>query len=174
MKELENWQMIFRRIWKKYKYFIAVIAVGVLLLTVSFPKQQTAQEQTTAQSSFDLTAFQKELAQSLSRIDGAGRVEVMLSLESGEESVFASNVNESTQSSDTSNSESYQSETAVVSDGSYGETPILIKNKYPAFRGAVILCEGADNSSVCLEITNAVTALCGISSDHVSISKLSE
>lgn len=171
MKELENWRAVLNRLWKKYKYFIAVIAAGVILLTVSIPEKQT-QTQPQEQSSFDLTAFQQQLAQSLSRIEGAGEVEVMLSLESGEESVFASNVNESTQSSGDNNSESYQSETAIVSDGSYGENPILIKSNYPAFRGAVILCEGADNSQVCLAITNAVTALCGISSDHVSISKL--
>ena len=61
-----------------------------------------------------------------------------------------------------------------MSDSSYGETPVLLKNNYPTFRGAVILCDGADSDAVRLQITQAVAALCGISSDHISISKMSQ
>lgn len=170
---MKRWQDGLIRLWQKYKYFMVVILAGILLLTISVPEKRETKTDTETGACFDLEAFQKNMAERLSQIEGAGRVEVMLSLESGEESVFASDVNRSSRFSEQDSSESYQSETAVVSDGSYGETPILIKNNYPVFRGAVIICEGADNSQVRLAITNAVTALCGISSDHVSISKMS-
>lgn len=170
---MKQWQDGLIRLWQKYKYFMVVIFAGILLLTISIPERQETKTDAVTETSFDLEAFQKNMAERLSQIEGAGRVEVMLSLESGEESVFASDINRSSQLSEQDSSESYQSQTAVVSDGSYGETPILIKNNYPVFRGAVIICEGADDSRVRLAITNAVTALCGISSDHVSISKMS-
>ena len=164
---------------EKYKYFFLIIAVGVLLMVISIP-DNTAQE--TAESGdsesaevFDLDQFEQQICDSLAAMDGVGRVEVMLSLESGEESVYASDVSRSSQSSGTdSSSENYQSTMSILSDGSYGEQPVLIKNKYPTFRGAVVICDGADSSSVQLEITEAISSLCGISSDHISILKMSQ
>lgn len=177
---MKNWKTGLNRQWEKYKYFIAVIAVGVLLLVSSgMPqdKDAAADAQEAVSQEFDLAAFQQSVADSLSKIDGAGHVEVLLSLESGEESVYASDVSQTSQSSGgstDSSSESYQSTMSILSDGSYGESPVLIKSKYPTFRGAVILCDGADNDVVRLQITQAVAALCGISTDHISISKMSQ
>ncbi|WP_432619811.1 hypothetical protein [Butyricicoccus sp.] len=164
------------RIWRRYKYFLLVILVGVLLLTSGMQPAFNTQEQTAEQADhgFDLQAFQQSVADSLSQIDGAGRVTVLLSLETGEESVYAADVSKSSQTTDNNSNESYESTTSILSDGSYGEAPILIKSKYPTFRGAVILCEGADDDAVRLQIVHAVSALCGISSDCISVSKLSQ
>ncbi|MCD8356164.1 MAG: hypothetical protein LUE11_06295 [Clostridia bacterium] len=176
---MKNWQNRFIFLWEKYKYFIAVIVVGILLLvSTNLPAgEQKAEESSIQDSTFDLNTFQQSVADSLSQIEGAGRVEVLLSLESGEESVYASDVSQSSQStggSSDSTSETYQSTMSILSDGSYGEAPVLIKSNYPTFRGAVILCEGADSDTVRLQIVQAVSALCGISSDHISISKLKQ
>ena len=176
---MKSWQTGLIRLWEKYKYFIAVILIGVVLLASSgLPEKESEQTETGSESvqEFDLAAFQQAIAESLSKIDGAGRVEVLLSLESGEESVYASDVNKSSQTSSdgSSTSESYQSAMSILSDGSYGESPVLIKSNYPTFRGAVVLCDGADSSAVRLEITQAVSELCGISSDRISISKMSQ
>lgn len=177
---MKNWQTGLIRLWEKYKYFITVILVGVFLLVwsnVPAPEKNTDETKHTSSQEFDLSAFQQSVADSLSHIDGAGRVQVLLSLESGEEAVYASDINRSSQTSGESgdnSSESYQSTMSILSDGSYGESPVLIKSNYPTFRGAVILCDGADNDSVRLQITQAVSALCGISTDHISISKMSQ
>lgn len=176
---MNNWQNRIGFLWARYKYFLAVIAVGVLLLvSAGLPASEPEKEtETQAETAFNLQTFQQSVADSLAQIEGAGRVEVLLSLEAGEESVYASDVNQSSQStggSSDSTSETYQSTMSILSDGSYGETPVLIKSKYPTFRGAVILCEGADSDTVRLQIVQAVSALCGISSDHISISKLKQ
>ena len=176
---MKNWQNRMSFLWARYKYFLAVIAVGVLLLlSAKVPASEPAKEEgTQTEAAFDLQTFQQSVADSLAQIEGAGRVEVLLSLEAGEESVYASDVSQSSQStggSSDSTSETYQSTMSILSDGSYGETLVLIKSKYPTFRGAVILCEGADSDTVRLQIVQAVSALCGISSDHISISKLKQ
>ena len=176
---MKNWQNRMSFLWARYKYFLAVIAVGVLLLlSAKVPASEPAKEEgTQTEAAFDLQTFQQSVADSLAQIEGAGRVEVLLSLEAGEESVYASDVSQSSQStggSSDSTSETYQSTMSILSDGSYGETPVRIKSKYPTFRGAVILCEGADSDTVRLQIVQAVSALCGISSDHISISKLKQ
>lgn len=175
-QETQAWRVWASRIWGRYKYFLLVILVGVLLLTSGIQPASNTQEQTAEQADhgFDLQAFQQSVADSLSQIDGAGRVTVLLSLETGEESVYAADVSKSSQTTDNNSNESYESTTSILSDGSYGEAPILIKSKYPTFRGAVILCEGADDDAVRLQIVHAVSALCGISSDCISVSKLSQ
>ncbi len=176
-QEAQAWQVWASRILGRYKYFLLVILVGVLLLlTSNMQPTSNAQEQEAEHSDngFDLQAFQQSVADSLSQIDGAGRVTVLLSLETGEESVYAADVSKSSQSTDNDSNESYESTTSILSDGNYGEVPILIKSKYPTFRGAVVLCEGADDDAVRLQIVHAVSALCGISSDCISVSKLSQ
>lgn len=164
---------------RKYKFFILVLMVGILFLAAGSGgnEKTAAQKEVTSQASFDLAAFEKNLGEKLTLIDGAGRVEIMLSLASGEESVFASDVKEASQYSEnggdiTSDSENYERSTTIVSSGSYGQEPVLLKTVYPEFKGAVVICDGADNSKVCLKITEAVTALCGISSDNISINKM--
>lgn len=154
-----------------------MILAGVLLMLVTLPQgskeTEQAEEETTQQ--FDLEAFEQQICSSLSAIDGVGRIEVMLSLETGEESVYASDVTQSSQSSgENASSENYQSTMSILSDGSYGERPVLVTSNYPTFRGAVIICDGADDSRVQLELTEAMSSLCGISSDHISVLKMSQ
>jgi stage III sporulation protein AG len=168
----KQWQVY----WNKYKYFLLVLIIGMCLMLFSLPEHTEQQEETeTTASEFDMDSFKEELCSILSAIDGVGRVEVMLSLESGEEAVYASDISQSNQNSgeDTS-SENYQSTMSILSDGSYGEQPILIKSNFPTFRGAVVICDGADDSLVQLKITETVSSLCGISSDRISISKMSQ
>lgn len=154
-----------------------VILAGVLLMVVTLPQSSKETEQTAEETTqqFDLEAFEQQICSSLSAIDGVGRIEVMLSLETGEESVYASDVTQSSQSSgENASSENYQSTMSILSDGSYGERPVLVTSNYPTFRGAVIICDGADDSRVQLELTEAMSSLCGISSDRVSVLKMSQ
>lgn len=161
--------------WKKYRYFLLVILAGVFLMLLTLPQETKQEEEETKTQEFQLDEFEQQICSSLSAIDGVGRIEVMLSLEAGEESIYASDVTQSSQSSgENANSENYQSTMSILSDGSYGERPVLVKSNYPTFRGAVIICDGADDSRVRLELTEALSSLCGISSDHISVLKMSK
>lgn len=85
-QEAQAWQVWASRILGRYKYFLLVILVGVLLLlTSNMQPTSNAQEQEAEHSDngFDLQAFQQSVADSLSQIEGAGRVTVLLSLETG-------------------------------------------------------------------------------------------
>ena len=116
---MKNWQNRMSFLWERYKYFLAVIAVGVLLLlSAKVPASEPAKEEgTQTEAAFDLQTFQQSVADSLAQIEGAGRVEVLLSLEAGEESVYASDVSQSSQStggSSDSTSETYQSTMSIL------------------------------------------------------------
>ena len=53
-----------------------------------------------------------------------------------------------------------------------GETPVTVKRVLPVFRGAVVLCDGADDASVRLSVTQAVSTVCGIGADKVTVLKM--
>ena len=157
---------------KKYRAVLAVLLAGVLLLTSGHSgnteQVQTASADTTVSQSFDLNDFQQELQARLAAISGAGRVELMLSLDQTEESVYAVNTRQTSRS----DSRSRESDVSVVSNGSCGETPVTVKRVLPVFRGAVVLCDGADDASVRLSVTQAVSTVCGIGADKVTVLKM--
>ena len=152
---------------KKYRAVLAVLLAGVLLLA-SGHSGNTASADSTVSQSFDLNDFQQELQARLAAISGAGRVELMLSLDQTEESVYAVN----TRQTSGSDSRSRESDVSVVSNGSCGETPVTVKRVLPVFRGAVVLCDGADDASVRLSVTQAVSTVCGIGADKVTVLKM--
>src|SRR5699024_5315086 len=116
-----------------------------------------------------LSAFEENLNQKLAAIEGVGRVGLMLSLDQTEEAVYAVNTR---RTDSEAGGQSYESDLTVVSDGSYGETPVTGKKLRATFRGAVVLCDGADNAEVRLAVTQAVTTVCGIGADKVTVLKM--
>lgn len=158
----------------KYRAVLIVLLAGVLLLVSGGrgAKQETAASDASAEpSSFDLAAFEQQLCGKLAAVDGVGRVELMLSLEQSGEAVYAVNTRQTT---GMDSSESYESDLTVLSDGSYGEKPVTVKNLLPTFRGAVVLCDGADDAQVRLAVTQAVSTVCGIGTDKVTVLKMSD
>ena len=159
-------------IWKKYRAVLAVLLAGVLLLSSGHgggtEHTQPDRAESTVSQEFDLNVFQQELEARLAAIDGVGRVQLMLSLDQTEEAVYAVN----TRQTSGSDSRSQESDISVVSNGSYGETPVTVKRLLPVFRGAVVLCDGADAASVRLAVTRAVSTVCGIGADRVTVLKM--
>lgn len=105
-------------------------------------------------------ALEENLSALVSQLDGAGQAVVMITLISGEETVYAQNVT----TSETQTSESH----VLLDDGSALSEMVLT----PTVCGVVVLCEGGDSVIVEAKITAMVTALFDISSNHVSVEKL--
>lgn len=161
---------------KKYKAVLIVLLTGVLLLASGgwmkggeTKKTETEDLTPVSQEGFDLASFQGELETQLAGIKGVGRVSLMLSLDQTEEAVYAVDYKESQTGAD---SRSYESGLTIVASGSSVQEPVSIKRIYPAFRGAVVLCDGADNTEVQYAVTQAVSTICGIGTDKVSVLKM--
>lgn len=154
----------------KYRYVVVILLAGILLLCMggkeSGPEADQAQE---GQAVFDLETFERDAAARLSRIDGVGKLELMLTLESTGESVYASDTRESANGGQ---STSKERSVTVVSESGYGQRPVTVKELYPTFRGAVVLCEGADSIQVRCAVVEAVSTLCGIGADKVAVLKM--
>jgi len=145
-----------------YKYALLVIAVGALLLLWPAGEKQEAPGQTAApEEDFSVSQLERQLEEVLSRIDGAGRVSVMLTVKSGMERVLAQD--------ETASPEEHTRETVVVSTGSGRQEVVLLAQRYPTFQGALVVCSGGGDAQVRLLITQAVSALTGLGSGRISV-----
>ena len=154
----------------KWKLPLLLLALGLLLLLYPTEKKRVADPKDADQpvSDFDLDAMQQRLEATLSEIDGAGRVRVMLTLDSGEEAVYQQDQRLS--SSDTGTTT--EKETVLQSDSGSEKSPVVVLRRCPRFRGALIVCDGAERASVRLSIIEAVSGLTGLGSDKISVIKM--
>ena len=117
---------------------------------------------------------ESKLENALSNIYGAGRVHVTLSLKAGGETIYAMDErsSERLESEPSSSSADLDKKPSLVSKQSGGQEALVIKHLYPEYKGALIICDGADDSSVKLKITEAASSLLGLGSDKIVVVKM--
>lgn len=165
---------VFQRLWGRYKYVLLVALAGVALLLWPSGGREAAEEPAAAapESQADaLRETEERMRDILSKIDGVGELELMLTLESTERQEFAVDT-ELSYSGQTTAPDDYSRRTeTVVLSGKDGDTPVVVKNVSPAYRGALVVCQGGGNAEVKLSVTQAVAALTGLSSDRITVVK---
>ena len=152
---------------KKYRYVLIVVAAGILLMLL--PGKQDAQgeaakEVPTAPGRYDIT---QALTQILEQVQGAGRVEVLLTIAAGETTVYQ-------QDTDISGGDngSVRKETVIITDGDRNQSGLIQQITPPVYQGAIIVCQGADNDVVRLHIIQAVAKVTGLGTDKITVLKM--
>lgn len=130
------------------------------------PKTETAQP---AQPEAYAKQMETRLTELIRSIDGAGKTQVLVTLRSGEETVWARN-DTMEHEADTSRLRSEQ--TYVLVRAGSDETGLRLKTITPGVQGVAVVCEGADDPQVQQRITQTVTAALGIGAAHVSVVKM--
>lgn len=155
---------------KRIAIIVCIGLVGIILLTLSelMPQKSDAKQNEKSENVTDIRDsyeenIEKRLTSIVSSIDGAGRTDVMVTLASGDENVYA--VKE--KSSDGSKEREY-----IVIDSDKNESGLLLKVIEPEIRGVAIVCEGADSAKIRQEIISSVSAVLGISTNRISIAKI--
>ena len=154
----------------RYKYMLLVILAGIILLLLPTASEEKKMQETTsaqAEEDFSVEALEEKLADTLSEIDGAGQVRVMLTVESGMKRVFAQDG--SLEQDGTAIQR--ETQTVVVSVGSGTQETVLVQQVYPTFQGALVVAAGGGDPAVRLKLTEAVAALTGLGADKISICK---
>ena len=144
----------------KYKYLLLVLLVGVGLMLI--PSNSDKQDERQATTSVDTQpSLSEELTAILSKIQGAGKVQVLLTVKAGEQIIYQVDPNGTD-----------REDTVIVTDAERAQNG-LIQQVIPAtYRGAIILCQGADSPSVRLAITEAVSSVTGLDSSRISVLKM--
>ena len=154
-------------LFAKYKYPILILLVGLGLMLL--PAGEKAPEaEPPAETSPEAEGLETRLESILAQIAGAGRVSVLLTEEEGRQTLYQT---DSQTESDDSGSRRTD-DTVLVEDQSRTESGLVRQTLEPKYRGAVILCEGADQPSVKLAIVEAVRCVTGLGADQISVLKM--
>lgn len=151
----------------KYKYALLILAVGLCLMLLPESGEAPAEE-TPIQTAAEPETMEQMLAQILAQIEGAGKVQVLLSEESGSETFYQTDTESQTGESDASS----QSQTVIISDADRNESGLVRRTDPPKYLGAVIVCQGADNANVRLAIVEAVRCATGLGANQISVVKM--
>ena len=150
------------RLHGKKLWLLPALALGIVLLLL--PRKTGAAAAPAERSvEFSLEAEEKRIAAALSRIEGAGDVTVVLTVDRSEEREYARNTDSDAQTEADGSRIEARSEIAEVGDGA-----LTVKLTYPRYRGALVVVEG-DGSALRLAVTQAVSALTGLSTDKITV-----
>lgn len=192
--------------------FIIMILVGILLFIIAIPvdskknnssngKVQTAQKQereaaaealeaesagaqpgSAAQEEY-VTQLEKRLSDALAYMDGAGKVKVMITLQSSAEKVVekdtpgsrASTAETDAEGGRRSVNEMESGESTVYVTGENGvQTPYVVKHIEPKIEGVIVIAQGGGSAQVRQNITEAVQALFNIEAQKVKVVKMKQ
>lgn len=144
-----------------------------LILLIYFIPGNTAQGKTVqSRSEIETADDAQRLAEVLSGIKGAGKVEVMITYESDGELVpaYQKEENENRSSNGTQESYSLSSSNKIVTVYEQGTTTALIlMKKKPQVKGVIVIAQGASDLTVRMSLSQAVRTVLQVSADRVDI-----
>lgn len=145
----------------KYKYIALILVVGIGFMLI--PGGSDKKEAPVGQNKpvVQQTSLADELEGILSNIQGAGKVQVMLTVKAGEQTLYQ-----------TDSTATDREETVIITDGDRAQNGLIQQILSPTYRGAIILCQGADSASVCLAVKEAVSKVTGLDSSQISVLKM--
>lgn len=160
---------------KKRKLIVILGIIGVSLILISeikipnYDKKNNSDVLSSSSYSEYVCSLNDELTDIISSISGVGECRVMITLKNTNEKIYAQNSENSFSDSSNSKNNEY-----VIYESENGDSPILIKENFPAIEGVAIVCSGGNDTVVRENIINCVCALFNISANRVSVSKLSD
>ena len=148
---------------EKYKYAIVILLIGLTLLLIpeKQPRRSTVDSAVSTVMNPE-TLLQESLAELLQAVDGAGKVRVMLSTEAGEETIYQTDMD----------SDGKSISSVIITDSERKESGLIRQINPAVFKGAVVVCQGADSPAVRLAVTQAVSKITGLGSDAICVLKM--
>ena len=158
--DMESGKQQFIASVKKYQYVLLVVLVGVFLMMVPRQSQQPPAPMDAKKT--EQPDLEQELAGILSEISGVGRAEVLLTEAWGSETIYQTDTGQHSGNLDT----------VIVTDGNREEAGLIKQILPPEYKGAMIVCQGADSASVRLAVVEAVKSVTGLSANCITVLKM--
>ena len=160
----------------KFVLILGLIGIALIFLSEVLPEGRKNQEIKQAEDGVYLSyereeQLERRLEEMLSKIEGAGKTSVMLTLDSSKEFYYAAEISSGSYETETERRNDTEANFAII-DGENGEEPLIIKVNEAKIRGVLVVCEGGDNATVTEKIIDAVCAVLGVPSSQVSVSKM--
>ncbi len=154
---------------KKSLFIIVLGLFGIVLIGFSggSEKEILSSDSNNYSDSNYIEDYEKQLESLISEVKGAGKVKVMITYESGYETVYAKDISEQSEDGRTK----FSSEIIIVDSGS-DENGVTVKEIYPTVRGVAVVCQGGGNLAVKAEIISIIKSLFNINSNCISVTEM--
>lgn len=165
---------------KSINNVMTALFIGVLLIIMSstlFKDRKTPQKEETNEipsinSGISEDDYEKkledELEETLSLVEGVGKIKVMIKLSEGSESVYKNDTKKESYDDDGS-VKSIDEEKTVFTNG--GE-PVVLKEVKPKVEGVIVVAQGGDDVMVKKSLIDSIKALLGIEAHKIEILKM--
>ena len=154
---------------KKYRFAALVLLIGLALMLLPSRKESENSASTqTAETTEAEPSINAQLVDILSKVQGAGNVQVLLTIRAGEETLYQTDNTVEVTGEDSST----QVSTVILSNTDKAQTGLVRQVNPPTYLGALIVCQGGDDPLVKLAITEAVSKVTGLGADRISVLKM--
>lgn len=153
---------------KRYRYPLVVVLVGLVLLTLPIGKKSATPEETQPIQQEVQPDMTQQLKEILGKISGVGRVEVMLTISASETNIY----NKDEQINTGDGTSSVRKETVIITDSERNQQALITQVIPPVYRGAIVVCQGADSAAVKLAVVEAVSKATGLGADQITVLKM--
>ena len=138
----------------KYRYVLLVVLAGLVLMLLP---DHTETPEPIADVVME-ESLQAQLEEILSRVEGAGKVAVLLTESRGGEIFYQT--------------EGDDQRTVLVTGTDRSESGLVRTTQSPVYQGAVVVCQGADSPAVRLAVVEAVSNATGLGTDRITVLKM--
>lgn len=156
----------------KLKYPALILALGIMLLLLPGGKTETPEPKQETEAKDSLALEVSRIEAILGQVKGAGEVRLLLSWEEGERTEYARDTETQSQTDEKGSSLRESGKTVLYTAGSGTQGALVTGTSAPTYRGAVIVCQGAEDASVRLALTQAVASLTGLGTNQIVIMKM--
>jgi stage III sporulation protein AG len=160
--------------FKEDKKTMVIITIGIVGMLFVLLSGSETENEISAEINEPYIMSEKELGEELEafieNIKGAGKAKVILSFETYDETVYAFDKDEKTDSKGTYDSASKY----VIIDNGSTESGLKVKILSPKIRGVAILCNGGNIPTVKEQIILAVSALFNIGTNRISVAEMAD
>lgn len=154
---------------------VALIGMGGFLGTTKkeeVPKTEVKEVQ---------KSLENRLKEILSKVDGAGRVDVLITYKATSEKIVAKQIKQEDTSTDETatigdersiKSNVMESAYVIIENSDGSQAPLVLKEEEPEIEGVIIVAEGGDNVIVKNSLISAVEAALGVKSHKIEVLKM--
>ncbi len=150
---------------KKVQFIIIGLFVALIGVVCYFSYKEDFDNEKTLSSQSSVTEkfvfdLENKILNIIEQIDGVSNANIAITLESGFEYVYA----QESETKETSTGTLTTTELVFVSG-----QPVLVKELFPVVKGVVIVCDGAEDINVKLDILEAIQTVFEIENKNITI-----
>lgn len=150
------------QLFTKYKYVVMIVLAGLVLMLL--PGSEEPQSTSPPTLMPDEKTMEESLELILAKIQGVGKIQVLLTEAQGSRTVYVFD--------ESSTSDSLKTDAVILTDSSRAQNGLITQVIPPVYLGAVVVCQGGDNPAVKLAVVEAVCDATGLSADKITVLKM--